>query len=469
MAKEDAILVGLLAVAAPYFVGKMDPSMSHHTEFFYQILMVLVAVVIGFIVLRVFTKSCCRCTFMIIPVLVVVSAPFALQMPGASEALIHLLVDKAGLPTDIFKHLKVKDESVWYDIVTKGNLGIAEAYMHGKAEVEPFDLFVKLLNGTSVGTRRKQSVDALSVFGDLVAAPLGAVNSIFNMQTKVLSKRVTEQHYDAGNDLYEKMLGPSMSYTCAYWKDAKTLDEAQFAKFNLIFRKLQIPNGSAMKMADLGMGWGTLAKYVHEHAPPGSSVTGVSLSKEQVSWASANLAKDGLKFIHADYRDHCADPKIQGTYDRVYSVGMLEHVGFKNHAGFFRCVKMLLKPDGLAVVHTIGEPDFVPISDAFLEKYIFPGAVIPTLSSLTAAFENLFILEDFQNFGHDYAPTLAAWNVNAEKFFKENPKAYTLEFQRMWHYYLKLCEALFELRINQLWHFVLSPRPTYRLGIERQS
>jgi cyclopropane-fatty-acyl-phospholipid synthase len=468
----EAVLVLGLALAAPFIYGKLDPSMSDQWDIetrYSQFLTLLAAAAVVFVIVRVCTRTWCRLIFSLLLVVLIAAAPFALQQPGVSEKVIRTIVEKAGLPPSIFDHLKVKDDSVWYDIVTKGNLGIAEAYMHGKADVEPFQLFVKLLNGTSIGTRRKQSQDALSVFGDLVAAPLGAVAQIMNQQTKDKSTRVTEQHYDAGNDLYEKMLGPSMSYTCAYWKNAKNLDEAQFAKFDLILRKLQIPEGSTMKIADLGMGWGTLANYVHKNAPGKVSVNGVSLSKEQVRWASENLAKDGLKFIHQDYRTHCEDPSIQGTYDRVYSVGMLEHVGFKNHAGFFRCVKKLLKPDGLAVVHTIGEPDFVPVSDAFLEKYIFPGAVIPTLSSLTAAFENLFILEDFQNFGHDYAPTLAAWNVNAENFFKENPKAYTPEFQRMWHYYLKLCEALFELRINQLWHFVLSPRPTYRLGIERQS
>merc|ERR1719440_1166984 len=147
---------------------------------------------------------------------------------------------------------------------------------------------------------------------------------------------------------------------------------------------------------------------------------------------------------------------------------MMEHIGYKNYEPFFRCIKSLLKPDGLAVVHSIGEPDFVSASDPFLDKYIFPGAVIPAMSTMTKAFENDFILEDWQNFGHDYSKTLAAWGVNSRKFFKDNPKAYTAEFQRMWDYYLKLCESLFELRINQLWHFVLSPRPTYRKGIERQ-
>merc|ERR1712032_44655 len=89
-------------------------------------------------------------------------------------------------------------------------------------------------------------------------------------------------------------------------------------------------------------------------------VTGISLSEEQVKWAKANLQKPGLRFIWGDYRDHCDDPAYANTYDRLYSIGMLEHVGFKNYGIFFKCIKKLLKPDGLAVVHTIGEPDFVP-------------------------------------------------------------------------------------------------------------
>lgn len=235
-------------------------------------------------------------------------------------------------------------------------------------------------------------------------------------------------------------------------------------KFDLIRRKLELKPG--MKVADLGMGWGTAAAHMHEHGQ--AEVTGVSLSKEQVKWAQSNLARSGLQFIWSDFRDHCEDPAYVGHYDRVYSIGMMEHVGYKNYAGFFKCIKRLLKPDGLAVVHTIGEPDFVTAGDPFLEKYIFPGVVIPALSSVSNAFEDDFILEDFQNFGHDYAKTLAAWSVNAKAFFIENPTAHTPEFQRMWDYYLKMCEALFELRINQLWHFVLSPRPATRKRIDRQ-
>lgn len=404
-------------------------------------------------------KALWCCAFPIVLIAIMVGALQAfLKQPGNAELAVRKLVEIGEIPQDIWKHIHVKDESAWYDIVTKLNLGIAEGYMRGKLDVDPLPFFLTLLNGTALGTRRKEGSNSLGFIFKLLALPTDLLGYVTNQQTRERSTRVTKQHYDAGNDLYEVMLGPSMSYTCAYWKDAKNLDAAQTNKFNLIYRKLEV--------ADLGMGWGTAAAYMHKEGQV--NVTGVSLSEQQVKWATQNLAKPGLKFIWSDYRDHCEDPTYHGYYDRVYSIGMLEHVGNKNLNAFFKCVKQLLKPDGLAVIHTIGEPDWIPASDPFLDTYIFPGAVIPAMSSVIPALEDLFILEDFQNFGYDYAKTLAAWHENSLVFFQKNPTAYSEEFQRMWKYYLKMCEALFELRINQLWHFVLSPRPATRPRIARQ-
>jgi cyclopropane-fatty-acyl-phospholipid synthase len=389
---------------------------------------------------------------------------YLLQQPKNAETAVRTIVQVGGIPETLWDVVKIKDESVWYDIITKLNLGLAEGYMNGKIEMDPLKFFITVLNGTAVGTRRKEGTDYLGMLMSVLTLPTNMAGYFTNQQTRARSTRVTKEHYDAGNDLYEVMLGPTMSYPCAYWKGADNLDQAQTQKFDLIRRKLELEPG--MKVADLGMGWGTAAAYMNKHGQ--ADVTGVSLSEQQVKWASENLKTNGLRFIWQDYRDHCEDPAHVGTYDRVYSIGMAEHIGWMNMEGFFKCIKKLLKPDGLAVIHTIGEPDFVPASDPFFDKYIFPGAVIPAMSTMTAAFENHFILEDWQNFGFDYSKTLAAWGVNSRNFFKDNPKAYTPEFQRMWDYYLKLCEALFELRINQLWHFVLSPRPTFRQGIERQ-
>lgn len=411
-------------------------------------------------------SACMFCCALPVLILAIVAGVlhYWLQTPKNAEAAVRKLVEVANIPETVFDHIKVVNETAWTDIITKANLGLAEGYMHGKIEMNLLPFFFSILNDTSAGTRRKEGTDYLGLVMQAVAIPTELLARFTNQQSKELSQRVTKQHYDAGNDLYEKMLGTSMSYTCAYWKDAKNLDEAQINKFNLIYRKLELSPG--MKVADLGMGWGTAAAYMHKHG--NVTVTGVSLSEQQVAWAKDHLTKPGLDFVWQDYRDHCEDPKFIGKYDRVYSIGMMEHVGYKNYDSFFRCIKKLLKPDGLAVVHTIGEPDFLVASDPFLDKYIFPGAVIPAMSTATAALENYFILEDWQNFGYDYAKTLAAWDENSKRFFAENPKAYSVEFQRMWEYYLKLCEALFELRINQLWHFVLSPRPATRKGVQRQ-
>lgn len=407
----------------------------------------------------------CCCTVLVLLLAVLGGAlQWVLNQPEYAEQAVRKIVEVGGIPDTMWNHIEILDKSAWTDIITKGNLGIAEAYMHNKLKVDPLPFFISVLNDTSIGTRRKEGTDYLGMVMQAVALPTDLMGLLTNQQTRELSSRVTKQHYDAGNDLYEKMLGPSMSYTCAYWKDAKNLDEAQFNKMDLIRRKLELQPG--MKVAELGMGWGTAANHMHKYG--NVDVTGVSLSEQQVKWAQENLAKEGLRFIWSDYRDHCEDPKHMHTYDRVYSIGMLEHVGYKNYAPFFKCIKALLKPDGLAVVHSIGEPDFVSASDPFLDKYIFPGAVIPAMSTITAGFENDFILEDWQNFGFDYSLTLAAWNENANVFFKENPDKYTPEFQRMWEYYLKMCEALFVTRINQLWHFVLSPRPATRQRIDRQ-
>jgi cyclopropane-fatty-acyl-phospholipid synthase len=410
------------------------------------------------------TGKCCTLLILLLAIIAGV-LKLTLDQPKYAEMAVRKIVQIGGIPEkELWDNVKIKDETAWVDIITKLNLGIAEGYMHGKIELDPLQLFFTVLNGTSVGTRRKEGTDYLGMIMSVVTAPTMIQGYFQNMQTRSKSTRVTKEHYDAGNDLYEVMLGPTMSYTCAYWKGVDTLDQAQTQKFDLIRRKLQLTPG--MKVADLGMGWGTAAQYMNKQGKV--DVTGVSLSEQQVKWASENLKAPGLRFVWQDYRDHCEDPKQIGTYDRVYSIGMAEHIGWQNMQGFFKCIKKLLKPDGLAVVHTIGEPDFVPASDPFLDKYIFPGAVIPAMSTMTKAFEDDFILEDWQNFGYDYAKTLAAWDVNSKKFFKDNPKAYTPEFQRMWEYYLKMCEALFELRINQLWHFVLSPRPAYRTTIERQ-
>jgi len=220
-----------------------------------------------------------------------------------------------------------------------------------------------------------------------------------------------------------------------------------------------------MNVLDLGCGWGTAAAYIHEKSAV--NITGVNLAKEHILWASENLAKPGLRFVLQDFRDHCADSRLHGTYDRIYSIGMMEHVGTSNNDILFSCLKNLLKPDGLAVIHTIGELAYSD-TDPWFDKYIFPGTTIPSLRYMSASWEPYLILEDFQNFGYDYSLTLDEWAKNYETFMRtnENPK-YTDRFHRMMMFYLRLCEGLFKHRINQLYQFVFTPRGTARIGVQR--
>jgi len=393
-------------------------------------------------------------------------AQYVSQQPAHAEAIVKHFFAAGGIPDSVWNHVEVVDDSFWFDVIVKQNVGIGEGYMRGKVKLELLPFFVALLNGTSLGTRWAIQ-DGFPIFKYIFALtqlPRDLTGYLANMQTRDLSVRVAKTHYDVGNDLYEAMLGPTMAYTCAYWKGAQDLDQAQINKWNLIFRKLESSPG--MKVIDIGMGFGTTAKYMRDMGQ--LDVTGVSNSEEQVKWATAHVAGPGLRFILSDYRDICEDAAHVGTYDRLYTIGFLEAVGHHNLRSFFKCAKALLKPDGLAVVQTIGTVDFEPGVEAFTEKYIFPGGNIPALPSILSGAADLFVLEDFQNIGYDYATTLASWSNNSESFFKQRPKAYSPEFQRMWAYYLRMAQANFELRLLQLWHLVLSPQPVTRNGIARQ-
>lgn len=408
-------------------------------------------------------KCCLLSVFVLALSLAVGTLLSLLQQPVHAEAIVRALAEVGGISQDVWKHVEVVDDSVWHDIVAQQNLGIAEGYMFGKLKLDLLPFWFEMLNGTALGTRR-QDGGFLKHFVRL--AMLGKQIQWFfsNPQSMDAAAQAISKTYDVNQDLYEAALGPSMGYTCGYWKAADNLDQAQFDKYDLVFRKMETRPG--MKVLDLGMGWGVAMNHMRERGQ--LDVTGVSLSEQQVNWAKKRFPSSGLRFLFTDYRDHCEVPEEHGTYDRIYSMGMLEHVGYKNYGHYFECVKKLLKPDGLAVIHTIGEPDFVEAGDPFIHKYIFPAGFVPPLSILMPVVENLFIVEDLHNFGYDYAKTLASWYNNSEVFFKSNPMAYTPEFQRMWQYYLKMCEAHFELRIYQLWQFVLSPRPATRKRIQRQ-
>jgi cyclopropane-fatty-acyl-phospholipid synthase len=259
---------------------------------------------------------------------------------------------------------------------------------------------------------------------------------------------VGEKHYDIGNDLYRLMLDPRMIYSCGYWKNANSLVEAQEAKLDLICRKLGLEPG--MRILDIGSGWGGFLKFAAERY--GVEGLGITISKEQAAFANAD--RDGLP-VETRLCDYMA---LEGRFDRVISIGMFEHVGYKNYRAYMDKVRSLLAPEGLFLLHTIGGNITVTHGEPWSEKYIFPNGMLPSIRQVGTSIERLFVMEDWHNFGADYDRTLMAWHANFEAGWPQLKAKYGDRFYRMWRYYLLSFAAVFRARDTNLWQIVLSPR-----------
>jgi cyclopropane-fatty-acyl-phospholipid synthase len=246
-------------------------------------------------------------------------------------------------------------------------------------------------------------------------------------------------HYDLGNAFYELFLDKELFYSCAYFRDeAETLEAAQINKCRLIAAKLCLKPG--MKVLDIGSGWGGLARYLAKVADV--EVMGVTLSKEQYALAVARTKEAGLegrvKFALQDYR------QLTTKFDRIVSVGMFEHVGPAHYADYFAAMARLLDRRGIALLHTIGRCDAPGPGNAWIEKYIFPGGVIPSLSQITAAIEGSgLMLTDVEVLRLHYAETLKAWRNRFAANRDQIRTLYDERFCRMWEFYLTGAEAGF--------------------------
>ncbi len=242
------------------------------------------------------------------------------------------------------------------------------------------------------------------------------------------------------------MLGKTMAYSCGYWEKARTLDQAQEAKFDLICRKLGLKRG--MSVLDIGCGWGSFVEYAATHY--GAKCVGITLSEEQAAYAKERTKGLPVEIILQDYRELKHAP-----FDRVLSIGMFEHVGKSNYRTFMQVNARLLKDDGIMLLHTIGRNHQTGKTDPWMERYIFPGVVLPAIEDIAAALTDIFIMEDLHNFGTDYAKTLRAWWHNFDKAYpKLDHTQYDERFYRMWQFYLLICAANFATRGLQLWQIV---------------
>lgn len=340
--------------------------------------------------------------------------------------------------------IQVHDERFYSRVISGGSLAFGESYMDDWWDSAALDETIARI--MHIGVHQKAAVD----FNALL---LYVSARVINQGSKKHSHKIGEKHYDTGNDLFEAMLDKTMMYSCAYWSDlqrgteAKSLEEAQLAKLDLICRKLKLKPG--MRLLDIGCGWGGMAKFAAEKY--GVSVVGLTVSKEQAELARERCKGLPIEFKLEDYR------KLKGEkFDRIVSIGMFEHVGPKYYRTYMEAASSLLKDDGIFVLHTIGRNFSGKGTDPWINKYIFPGSVLPSMSQIHKAAEHIFIMEDWHNFGQDYDKTLMAWHQNFEKAWPTLKDKYSHRFYRMWNYYLLACAGLFRSRQGQLWQMVLT-------------
>jgi cyclopropane-fatty-acyl-phospholipid synthase len=333
--------------------------------------------------------------------------------------------------------LQVHNDELFNRVLHEGSLGLGEAYMDGWWDAGQLDAFFEhLLRANLDKTIKGDWRSILFILGQL----------LLNPQTKTGSRKVGTQHYDLGNDLYAAMLGTRKVYTCGYWKNAETLDEAQEAKLDLVCRKLSLKPGQ--HILDIGCGWGSFAKFAAERY--GVSVTGITISKEQAKLAETLCEGLPVTILIQDYRD------IQGTYDHIVSLGMFEHVGHKNYRTYMQVAHDHLADEGLFLLHTIGTNITPSGNDPWIEKYIFPHSILPSITTIGKSIENLFCMEDWHNFGPDYDRTLLAWFERFDTSWPTLQPKYGDRFYRMWKFYLLASAVTFRIRANHLWQIVLS-------------
>jgi len=367
------------------------------------------------------------------------------------ERLGQALIEQAGIavggaaPHDIVVH----DKRVYARVIRDGSLGLGEAYVDGwwdsPAVDETLTRILRARLAAQVGTSWRATARVLAA-------------RLVNLQSIGRAPRVAERHYDIGNDLYRAMLDRRLVYTCGYWNGARDLDEAQEAKLDLVCSKLGLEWG--MRLLDLGCGFGGLARYAAEKY--GARVTGLTLSSQQLELARALCAGLPVELRLQDYRD------ALGTYDRVVSVGMLEHVGMRNYRTYMKVVDRCLAPGGISLFHTIGNPQSETVGDPWITQYIFPNTSPPSIAQLARAMEGLFLVDDLHAFGADYDRTLMAWYRNFVRAWPELKANYSERFYRMWTYYLLMCAAAFRTRSFQVFQAVMTradtPQPHCRMS-----
>lgn len=361
-----------------------------------------------------------------------------------------------GAPSDLKVRIEVLDPAFYRALAAQGTVGAGEAYIHGLWNCSDLVALVRLL------LRNRDLLDGMERgFARLGGHALRAWHAL-NRNTRSGSRRNIAAHYDLGNAFFRLFLSRDLMYSSAYWAEGDDLEAASTRKLELICRKLDLNPGD--HVVEIGTGWGGFA--LHAARNYGCRVTTTTISREQHALASERIAQAGLadrvQVLLKDYRD------LEGTYDKLVSIEMIEAVGAGYLDGYFAKIGALLKPDGLALLQAITIEDHryaqALKSVDFIKRFIFPGSFIPSIHAMLAAKTRasdlgLVALEDF---GDSYARTLHAWRVRFVEHLREvRAQGFDEAFMRMWDFYLAYCEGGFRERSIGVAHLVLA-KPGWR-------
>ena len=337
-----------------------------------------------------------------------------------------------GAPATGFPDVTIRftDKGAAGSIIRDPGLGAGEAYMNGRLVLEQGDVLdlVTLLTANDLWEEGGNLLRA----SPLTRALEGATHRIGRVNMARAARRNVAHHYDLNDRLYDIFLDADRQYSCAYFTDpANGLEQAQADKKAHIAAKLALAPG--MRVLDIGCGWGGMALYLHQKT--GAEVLGVTLSDEQLKVARARAeaagVADKVRFALIDYRD------VEGSFDRIVSVGMFEHVGPKHYRTFFRKCRDLLATEGVMLLHTIGRAGPPGVTDKWTVKYIFPGGYNPALSEIVSASEGLRMhLTDVEVLRLHYAYTLEHWYRRTAAARDQIIALYDERFFRMWQFYL---------------------------------
>lgn len=361
------------------------------------------------------------------------------------------------LSSELSAELHINDLSVYSDFVSGGSLAAAQAYIDNKWDTPDLTKLIRVF------ARSQQLVDELESKSSLWEKCQKKLVSLGNRNTQAGSKRNILAHYDLGNDLYSRFLDEKMMYSCAYYSDEKTsLSQAQSTKLALICDKLDLKESD--HLVEIGTGWGGLAIFAALNY--GCKVTTTTISDAQYNYTKEQIEIRGLSeqitLLKRDYRE------LEGNYDKLVSIEMIEAVGHEFMAQFFSTCSSLLKPEGKMLVQaiTIADQryDAYRKSVDFINKYIFPGGCLPSMAVMSQHIANStdMMIDNVEDIGLHYARTLFDWRKKFDENWQEiSSFGYDGTFKRLWHYYLCYCEGAFIERVIST-HHIVARKPQHK-------